>query len=260
MAYDKIVDSTALDTALTDIADSIRAKTGKTDPLTIELMPSEIEGISGGGADHSVEDAIITRSITGDYENDRITTVGENAFYACRALTSVNLKNCVEIQDGAFQTCLGLTNVNVPELTTLGASAFYNSGLLTFNGPLVTSIGNRCFQGASRLTSVALPLVATVPSSCLRSCTKLERVDLGAATSIVRAAFTDSTALETLIIRTETLCTIADASVTLRGSKIAAGTGYIYVPDELVDSYKAATNWVSFAAQIKGISELEASA
>ena len=51
MAYDKIVDSTALDTALTDIADAIRAKTGKTDPLTIEQMPSEIEGISGGGSE-----------------------------------------------------------------------------------------------------------------------------------------------------------------------------------------------------------------
>ena len=48
MAYDKIVDSTALDTALTDIADAIRTKTGKTDPLTIEQMPSEIEGISAG--------------------------------------------------------------------------------------------------------------------------------------------------------------------------------------------------------------------
>lgn len=50
MAFDKIVDSTALDTALTDIADSIRAKTGKTEPLTIEQMPSEIEGISGGSS------------------------------------------------------------------------------------------------------------------------------------------------------------------------------------------------------------------
>lgn len=47
MAYDKIVDSTVLDTALTDIADSIRAKTGKTEPLTLEQMPSEIEGIEG---------------------------------------------------------------------------------------------------------------------------------------------------------------------------------------------------------------------
>lgn len=50
MAYDKIVDSTALDTALTDIADAIRTKTGKTTPLTIEQMPSEIESISGGSS------------------------------------------------------------------------------------------------------------------------------------------------------------------------------------------------------------------
>ena len=50
MAYDKVVDSAALDTALTDIADAIRTKTGGTDPLTIEQMPSEIESISGGGA------------------------------------------------------------------------------------------------------------------------------------------------------------------------------------------------------------------
>lgn len=50
MAFDKIVDSTALDTALTDIADAIRTKTGKTAPLTIEQMPSEIESISGGSS------------------------------------------------------------------------------------------------------------------------------------------------------------------------------------------------------------------
>lgn len=50
MAFDKIVDSTALDTALTDIADAIRTKTGKTAPLTIEQMPSEIESILGGSS------------------------------------------------------------------------------------------------------------------------------------------------------------------------------------------------------------------
>lgn len=50
MAFDKVVDSTALDSALTDIADSIRAKTGKTEPLTLEQMPGEIESISGGGS------------------------------------------------------------------------------------------------------------------------------------------------------------------------------------------------------------------
>ena len=38
----------ALTDKLTAIADAIRAKTGKTDSMTLEQMPTEIEGISGG--------------------------------------------------------------------------------------------------------------------------------------------------------------------------------------------------------------------
>ena len=45
MAIDKAVDSAALDSALTDIADAIRTKTGGTDPLTLEKMPSEIDKV-----------------------------------------------------------------------------------------------------------------------------------------------------------------------------------------------------------------------
>lgn len=50
MAFDKIVDSTALDTDLTNIADAIRTKTGKTGSLTIKQMPREIKSISGGSS------------------------------------------------------------------------------------------------------------------------------------------------------------------------------------------------------------------
>lgn len=41
----------------------------------------------------------------------------------------------------------------------------------------------------------------------------------------------------------------------LQGTPIANGTGYIYVPDNLVDSYKAASNWSTYASQIKPLSE-----
>ena len=64
MAFDKIVDSTALDTALTDIADSIRAKTGKTDPLTLEQMPSEIEGIETGGSSSVYENLKYAKKVS----------------------------------------------------------------------------------------------------------------------------------------------------------------------------------------------------
>lgn len=36
-------------------------------------------------------------------------------------------------------------------------------------------------------------------------------------------------------------------------SAVKSGKGYIYVPDSLVDSYKTATNWSTYAAQIKPI-------
>lgn len=49
MAYDKVVDSAALDTKLTAIADAIRGKTGGTNALTLEQMVTEIAGIQTGG-------------------------------------------------------------------------------------------------------------------------------------------------------------------------------------------------------------------
>jgi hypothetical protein len=60
--------------------------------------------------------------------------------------------------------------------------------------------------------------------------------------------------LETLIIRCAVLCPMT-SSENLTNSKIANGNGYIYVPDDLVDDYKAATNWNAYANQIKPLSE-----
>lgn len=49
MAYDKVVDSSELDTQLTSIADAIRNKTGSTDPLSFPAgMTAAIEGIETG--------------------------------------------------------------------------------------------------------------------------------------------------------------------------------------------------------------------
>jgi hypothetical protein len=39
-------------------------------------------------------------------------------------------------------------------------------------------------------------------------------------------------------------------------SAIANGTGFVYVPDNLVEKYKTATNWSTYASQIKPMSEL----
>lgn len=60
--------------------------------------------------------------------------------------------------------------------------------------------------------------------------------------------------LTNLVIKTSQLCTLQSA-MCLEGTPIANGIGYIYVPDTLVNSYKADTNWAIYANQIKPLSQ-----
>ena len=262
MAFDKVIDSTALDAAMTYTANRIRNKTGGTDQIAWDSAKGFGDAVdaisSGGGADHSVEDAIITRSISGAYSNDRITTVGVCAFLGCQALTAIDLPNVTQVKRNAFESCKDLQTTNLPKVTEFGRGVFFNSAIQQADFPLVTTIGDGCFNMVKNLTSANLPLVTALPAEAFRNST-IRTADFAAVTNINRTAFTDCTSLETLIIRTPSVCVISDISVALRGSKIASGTGYIYVPDDLVDSYKTATNWVAFANQIKPISALEAS-
>ena len=261
MGFDKVIDSAALDAAMTHTANCIRNKTGGTDQITWDSAKGfgdAVDAITGGGADHSTEDAIITRSISGAYSNDRITTVGACAFLGCQALTAIDLPNVTQVNHNAFEACNHLQTTNIPKVTEFDRDVFTSSAIQQANFPLVTTIGNNCFYNTKHLISANLPLVTSLPIDSFRLST-IQTADFSAVTNINRTAFTDCTSLETLIIRTPSVCVISDISVALRGSKIASGTGYIYVPDDLVESYKTATNWVALANQIKPISALEAS-
>ena len=245
--------------SIRDIANAIREKNKSTTTYKVGEMAAAIDAISsGGGADHSVEDDIITRSISGAYSNDRITTVGVCAFLGCQDLAAIDFPNVTQIKRNAFETCTYLQTINLPKVTAFDRGVFTNSAIQQADFPLVTTIGDGCFRQARNLRSANLPLVTALPAEAFREST-IQTADFSAITNINRTAFTDCRSLETLIIRTPSVCVISDISVALRGSKIAAGTGYIYVPDNLVDSYKTATNWVALANQIKPISALEAS-
>lgn len=50
----------ALTDKIANIAEAIRAKTGKSDPMTLEQMATEIEGISSGTSTEAVETVSIT--------------------------------------------------------------------------------------------------------------------------------------------------------------------------------------------------------
>ena len=87
-----------------------------------------------------------------------VTSIGDEAFDDCTALTSITIPNSVtSIGDEAFSGCTSLTSVTVPNsVTSIGRYAFtLCSSLTSITIPnSVTSIGGCTFFGCTSLTSI----------------------------------------------------------------------------------------------------------
>lgn len=125
----------------------------------------------------------------------------------------------------------------------------------TYKNTVATKIRNICFNGYTKLVSVEFPVVTSVGVQAFQNCTSLKKADFSVLTSINILAFNVCRALEALIIRTNSVCTLAGTNAFANNSGILAGTGYVYVPSALVDSYKSATNWSTYADQIRAIED-----
>ena len=216
---------------LTDVADAIREKKGSNEPINAQNFANEIKNLPSGG-DNVLADSIVNRTIT-EYVNNEITEIGDYVFYLCKDLTSLSLSNVTKIGRQAFFECISLTTLEVPNIEEMSVQAIY---------------------GCKVLKEVYMPRLTYLNDQVFRACSALTRADIGNCTSIGAMSFF-MTKLDTLIIHTPSVCTLANTNV-FDSTPIKSGTGYIYVPDDLVDAYKGATNWSTYASQIKGLSEL----
>ena len=237
---------------LTGIADAIREKTGGTDPVAVSDMAAQIEGIqAGGGGDI---DALIDRSIT-EISSSSVTSIGEYAFFSCSALTTVDFPAATSIASYAFASCSALTTPNFPAATSIGGYAFQGcNALTTVDFPAATTIAGSAFRSCSALTTVDFPAATAIGASAFTSCSSLTTVDFPVATSIGDSAFYSCSVLKSLLLRGNNVCTLSNTNA-LDSTPIASGTGYIYVPAALIDQYKAATNWSTYAAQFRALED-----
>ena len=189
------------------------------------------------------------------------TTVGHNAFTGCTSLAFVDAPKAETVGEGAFTICPNLTDVNIPNVTAIGNYAFHECASLTsIDMPNVTAIGSYVFNGCTALTEVVTPNVTSIGDHAFMNCSSITMIDLPVATKISSWAFSGCTALTAVVLRSETAVQLrmwvpGNYYEQFTNTPIARKTGYIYVPSALIDTYKAANGWSTYATQFRALED-----
>ena len=174
-----------------------------------------------------------------------------------RTITKANYPTITKIGAFAFGGC-SLTEINFPEVTELSDCAFFMSDMpSTFSFPKVLTLGEEVFSYNDTVTEITqenFPLLSVLSSQCFKEMFALKKADFTKVTKIEEKVFKKCEALQTLILRNDKMVTLEGEEI-FNDTPIEQGTGSIYVPDALVDTYTADTNWSTYASVIKPLSE-----
>ena len=185
-----------------------------------------------------------------------ITGIGNQAFRNCRSLASITIPSGVtSIEISAFYYCCPLASITIPDgVTSIGRQTFYYCySLESITIPDgVTDIGNYAFDDCVSLASITIPNgVTTIKSSAFANCESLASITIpNGVTSIKTYAFYYCGGIAFYDFSNHT--SVPALSSTTAFEEIAADC-QIRVPAALVDTWKAATNWSTYASYIVGV-------
>lgn len=221
-------------TKLQDVIDKAQSATALPDQTVIGQMDALIDQYI------SNEDAVANQLIDGTIEfiDSSVETVRSYAFSSCPNLRAVTLRNAKEIKTNAFRENSLIYEADLRNVYIVNGNAFYyciNLRKINLSSAVIFS-GYSIFDSCRQLTKVDLPVLE----------------EMGMST------FTSSSNLDTVIIRTSKLC-VAQNATSFNNTKIkpssGTATGYVYVPRNLVEEYKTATNWTIIADRIRAIED-----
>lgn len=253
MAEKSIISNAKLDA----IVAAIVAKGGGTAPMTADQMAAAIAAIPAG------VDTLggMAKNTLTDYTFDAdVSDIRGYLFYTCTSIERVTIPtsaNC-HFYEAAFRQCTALERVSIPNASRvdLDSSAFNTCrSLEAFEAPFF-NVGQTAFKGCSQLQFVKsdfgpITTKSGIATQAFFNCSSLALFDIANAPNIGGSAFASCPTTLTIVIRDDTKVGVLSGTNSLPTNF----AGAIYVPDALVDTYKAASNWSAFAAFIHPLSE-----
>jgi len=184
---------------------------------------------------------------------DKVTTIGNYAFFDCNSLTSVNIPNSViSIGKQSFSYCSSLTSVNIPNsVTSTGTFIFSGcSSLTSVNIPnSITSIADGIFEGCSGLTSIIIPnSVISIGGNAFEGCSGLTSMIIpNSVTSIGDYVFAGCTAL--IDVTVDWASPLSVPVSIFQDVNTSAAT--LHVPAGTKGLYQAANVWKDFGTIVE---------
>lgn len=197
-------------------------------------------------------------------------------------LSSLDVSNATDLSQ-LFSGSQNLVSVDLGDMsnasknTTLQGTFYNCNRLAIINGITTMNVSNvdrlsYLFHGCTSLPTT-LDLSnwqnnkVTTTNYMFNGCTSLKRVDISGLTAssllTTNNMFYNCTNLETLIINNPVVFKGSSSNTNMiANTKIAGGagvsaiTGYVYVPDNMVNTYKNDSFWSAYSNRIKGISQL----
>lgn len=152
-----------------------------------------------------------------------------------------------------------IVSIDFPLLERVGNYGIYNLRYLeTLKVDRLESVGNYFLGSCYIISELEFPALKTVGSNFLSYCKALTKIDFGSLSNIPEGSFISCSALTAVILRSTTPTTVQEYPTNTYGGPFgdsAAPNAYIYVPSDLLSTYKAATGWKRMSSRIRAIED-----